>query len=332
MVRGRWIFMLIVLTALTGSATAGGDAAVERDLLRQHFTIVDRELRAADVSGLTNEQRERRAALIAELARYRERGMFPRNLDFAAQTPYFIDDRGVRCAMAHLVETHGGAALVARVAASSNNAYVRELAVDAELGPAVGAWLERNGLTAAEAARIQPSYVREVGERCYPEGGIYPCMQGITCTPALDDPEMAYCSPACAPPASACPVGLAKIQMECQARGDEYVCVYPGKSPGSLGWECDADTADICVGACVGLDEPGDIGSCAPPCSDSQACPVGYDCEPRRDQSGADYLRTCVPQAEDGGCCATGSGSAHIIGLLALALFARRRRKTATRR
>ncbi|MEJ7601714.1 MAG: MYXO-CTERM sorting domain-containing protein [Kofleriaceae bacterium] len=330
MLRDCWIFMLFVLTALTGSATAGGDAEVER--LRQHFTIVDHELRAADVSGLTNEQRVRRAALIAELARYRERGMFPRNLDFAAQTPYFIDDRGVRCAMAHLVETHGGAALVARVAASSNNAYVRELAVDVELGPALGAWLERVGLTAAEAARIQPSYVREVGERCSREGGIYPCMQGITCTPALDDAEMAYCSPACDPAASECPVGLAGIQMECQSRGDEYVCVYAGKSPGSLGWECDADTAGICAWACAGLDEPGDIGSCAPSCSDSQACPVGYECEPHRDESGADELRTCVPQTEDGGCSAAESGSAYMVGLLALTLFVRRRRGSATGR
>jgi hypothetical protein len=42
--------------------------------------------------------------------------------------PYFIDARGVRCAMAQLIELAGGAALVHRIARTRNNAYVRELA------------------------------------------------------------------------------------------------------------------------------------------------------------------------------------------------------------
>jgi MYXO-CTERM domain-containing protein len=68
--------------------------------------------------------------------------------------PYFVDAFGTRCAMAHLIESTGAAALVARVAAARNNALVPELAGDPELV----AWLDQAGLTAAEAARIQPSY------------------------------------------------------------------------------------------------------------------------------------------------------------------------------
>jgi hypothetical protein len=138
--------MLIVLAALSG------DAEVAR--VQAHLAGAEAQLRAADVTALSPQQRARRAHLIDQLAAYRERGEFPRNLDFAERTPYFIDDRGVRCAMAHLIEQNGGAALVARVAATANNARVAELAADPELL----AWLRHHGMTVAEAARVQPAY------------------------------------------------------------------------------------------------------------------------------------------------------------------------------
>ena len=56
--------------------------------------------------------------------------------------------------MAYLIERSGERGLAARIAASRNLARVRNLAGDAELL----AWLGRNGLTLAEAARIQPEY------------------------------------------------------------------------------------------------------------------------------------------------------------------------------
>lgn len=311
---------LVVLWVLLAVSPA---VAGERERLRAHFTTVDRELRAADIWGLTDRQRDRRAAVIAELERYRDRGVFPRNLDFDVPTPYFVDARGVRCAMAHLIETFGGSELVAAVAARSNNAYVRELAADEDFGPALGSWLERHGLTVAEAARIQPGYQRMVGERCI--GALYYCMDGVACTPAEDDPDLAFCSPPCDPAASTCPIGLAGIQMECQARGDQYLCVYPGKSPGSLGWECDANTASVCEWACIGLDEPGDIGSCSPPCSGSQPCPDGYECEPLA-AGETDHLRTCYPLVEDSGCSASKTPPVPWFALFALALGAQRRR------
>ena len=82
-------------------------------------------------------------------------GVFPHNHDFPGERrPYFVDRHGTRCAMAYLIEHAGGAALVHRVAATANNARVQELAGDPELV----AWLDRNGMTADEAARVQPSY------------------------------------------------------------------------------------------------------------------------------------------------------------------------------
>jgi hypothetical protein len=130
-------------------------AAKEQARLRTHFREVLAELRARDVNHLPGPQKDARSRLLGELARYARVGRFPKNLDFpGARVPYFIDAFGTRCAMAHLIESTGETALVARVAATMNNALVRELEGD----PGLRRWLEQAGLTAAEAARIQPSY------------------------------------------------------------------------------------------------------------------------------------------------------------------------------
>ncbi len=100
-------------------------------------------------------QHARRTEAIERLQAYRDAGRFPQNRDFVNQRlPYFVDADGTRCAMAHLIEASGDAALVEAVASSRNNAFVKELADE----PALIDWLETNGLTVEEAARIQPSY------------------------------------------------------------------------------------------------------------------------------------------------------------------------------
>lgn len=105
--------------------------------------------------GLGAAQRVHRAALLEELARYRARGRFPKNYRYAAPTPAFVDEvDGTRCAVAHLLEASGEGALVARIAAQSNHARVRDLAGD----EAFRGWLWRHGLSVREAAIIQPSY------------------------------------------------------------------------------------------------------------------------------------------------------------------------------
>jgi hypothetical protein len=143
--------MLPLLPFVVLGAVAAPDPEVER--IQRHLATVEAELRAAEVD-LTLGRLAARAVAIERLHRYRLAGVFPHNHDFAARTPYFIDEHGTRCAMAYLIEEAGGAELVAAVRASRNNAYVRELADE----PALIAWLDRNGLTVAEAARIQPSY------------------------------------------------------------------------------------------------------------------------------------------------------------------------------
>lgn len=137
------------------SATASEVARI-----RRHFDSVLVELAARDVGALSPAQRAHRTTLISTLAAYRDRGLFPRNYDFPGQAvPYFVDPRtGVLCAVAHLLESTGRRDVVDRVSHGDNNVWVDQLAGDT----AFTAWLDANGITLKEAARIQVPYVQPV--------------------------------------------------------------------------------------------------------------------------------------------------------------------------
>jgi hypothetical protein len=75
----------------------------------------------------------------------------------AGRVPFFVDEHGTLCAVAFLIAESGRRDLVDRVAATRNNASVRELASDSQ----VVAWLDANGITAYEAGRTQPFYGEE---------------------------------------------------------------------------------------------------------------------------------------------------------------------------
>lgn len=129
-------------------------ASAERRRVRAHLAGALRAVRAAPTAALTPDRRDRRRAALGALARYIAAGRFPRNRVAPTPTPVFVDADGARCAMAALIESTGGAALVRRIAREHNLAYVEQLRGDPELG----AWLDRHGLSLAEAARIQPAY------------------------------------------------------------------------------------------------------------------------------------------------------------------------------
>ena len=135
---------------------------LERARVRRHLRRAEAHARTAPQTGLTHVQRTVRSLLLRELERYRRAGRFPVNRDFDSATPYFIDARGTRCAMAHLLELGGESELVRKIAAERNNARVRELADE----PRLIAWLEAAGLSVAEAALIQPSYCSTLRNGC----------------------------------------------------------------------------------------------------------------------------------------------------------------------
>jgi len=120
--------------------------------LQARYAGVEAELAAADVSGLTPDQLAARARVLAALRDYRTRGDFGHNHEFpGARVPFFVDHAGRRCAVAELLHATGEDALVEAVAATNNQAWVVDLSSDEKFS----SWLEHNGLSLWEAARIQ---------------------------------------------------------------------------------------------------------------------------------------------------------------------------------
>jgi hypothetical protein len=124
--------------------------------IQRHFDGALDMLAARDLSTLNADQRANRAHLVRVLAEYRDAGAYPRNYDFPeAPTPYFVDRKtGILCAVANLMAATGHRDLVDRVAAADNNVWVAELADNTQFR----SWLDEQGITLDEAARIQLPY------------------------------------------------------------------------------------------------------------------------------------------------------------------------------
>jgi hypothetical protein len=154
----RIVSFVVAVGVLAYVVSAHADATPSREVLRiqSHFDSVLKELAARNLDGMTPLQRARRAALVATLRGYRDRGAFPHNWDYPGElVPYFVDTKtGTLCAFGYLLESTGRRDIVDRVSAADNHVRALELEGDT----ALKSWLEANGLTLAEAARIQPSY------------------------------------------------------------------------------------------------------------------------------------------------------------------------------
>jgi hypothetical protein len=139
------------------SAAAADTRDTEVARIRSHFDSVLTELASQPAVELDVQQAARRATLIRALRDYRDRGVFPHNYDFPGRAvPYFVDRKtGTLCAVANLLAYSGRWDIVDRVAHADNNVRVAQLAGDT----AFTHWLDANGLTLAEAARIQMPYM-----------------------------------------------------------------------------------------------------------------------------------------------------------------------------
>jgi len=100
-------------------------------------------------------QRTRRAQLLDALDVYVAAGAFPNSETDHGLLPTFLDPAtGVRCAVAHLIETTAGTDAMVALDRDHHNDYIADLAGD----PRFVAWTESSGLTPEELAIIQPSY------------------------------------------------------------------------------------------------------------------------------------------------------------------------------
>jgi hypothetical protein len=88
------------------------------------------------------------------LHEYWHRGVFPTNEASDTRTPQFVGGNGVPCAVAALLLADDQDDLVESIASTTNDVRIEDL----NDGPILE-WLDANGFTQAEAARIQPAYI-----------------------------------------------------------------------------------------------------------------------------------------------------------------------------
>jgi len=137
---------------------------IEEVRIRAHLRRGERALRDTD-PGLAPEHAARRERTLDRLHEYQERGRFPTNRRRAERVPCFVGANGEPCAMAALLEADGRSDLVDEVMATDPTLRFEDL----EEGP-LAEWVERQGLTVDEAARVQPTYpeVVEFATDCGP--------------------------------------------------------------------------------------------------------------------------------------------------------------------
>ncbi|MEM9073424.1 MAG: hypothetical protein AAGE52_33270 [Myxococcota bacterium] len=138
------------INAVLGNASWEGDptGASEADRIAAHLAFVERRLRAQQASPA-------RKHLLDLLAAYRERGRFPRRTGdaYEGRRPRFVDDRGVFCAVGHLIAMTGEAAFAKEIGRNFEYAYLSEID-----DPRIDAWAVRHDITRHELAMIQPEY------------------------------------------------------------------------------------------------------------------------------------------------------------------------------
>lgn len=124
-------------------------------LIKAHLAFAIATLEAADTSHLNGDQKANRRTMIEALKTYRTDGVFPINLEFeGSRVPIFVDHVGTRCAMGHLIDVSGFTSITDFVRDNDNYAKVQDIAEH----PALVEWLDIYGMTAEEAALVQPSY------------------------------------------------------------------------------------------------------------------------------------------------------------------------------
>lgn len=118
-----------------------------------HLDYVERLLRSRSVNHLSPQLRAERLRNLDRLHRYILRGRFPRNYDVAERRPCFIDRDGRICAVGYLVERSAGRDVAEGINRQYKYAYIGEMNT-----PVLAGWIAASGLTAEEAAMIQPAY------------------------------------------------------------------------------------------------------------------------------------------------------------------------------
>lgn len=154
--RGPTALLAVLAFLFVPSLAAADEPAViedDRQRIQEHLTEVEQVLSDRDVSDLSSELRAERQRNLERLRDYRKAGEFPHNTHVDERRPVFIDRQGRACAVGHLMIESGWRDAAKSIQERENLAYLPDMD-----SPEVAKWVAQSGLTAEEAALIQPTY------------------------------------------------------------------------------------------------------------------------------------------------------------------------------
>jgi hypothetical protein len=158
------------------TAAPNVNLAFDNDIERisAHLYYVEKELRKNIPKGLNRKALQKRNALLDTLKNYAFAAQFPQNIGHSTRRPYFIDHRGVHCAVGYLMTASGHANLSKQIQKEHNFDYLRDIKTTG-----VAEWAAEHGFNAEELAWIQPGYL--------PSNNYAPILNGT------DGPVFAIC-------------------------------------------------------------------------------------------------------------------------------------------
>lgn len=119
-----------------------------------HLTLVEQYLRNHCPKSIKGQALKKRLALLDSLQAYAKASIFPQNIYHNERRPYFIDHRGVHCAVGYLMKASNSGALAARIRQEHNFDYLRDIKTEG-----VSKWAKEWGFELTELAWIQPGYM-----------------------------------------------------------------------------------------------------------------------------------------------------------------------------
>ncbi len=134
----------------------------DKDRISLHLKLVCNELIKNPSKSLKQSTLNRRIKLILSLLDYANKKEFPTNFYFKNRQPYFIDYKGVHCAVGYLMQQSGDEELAQKIKQEHNYDYVKDIKTNG-----VFEWAQKNGFTVEELKWIQPAYPQNYFDSIY---------------------------------------------------------------------------------------------------------------------------------------------------------------------
>lgn len=125
----------------------------DQDRIQLHLKLVIAHLKSNAPTNLNTSQQNNRKHLLDSLQKYCDNKVFPVNKYHSNRQPYFVDEIGTNCAVAHLIYSSGHESLVNQISKEHNYDYIKDIDTKG-----LKEWAIHHGFTLDELKWIQPGY------------------------------------------------------------------------------------------------------------------------------------------------------------------------------